>query len=252
MALANQPGPLSQRFIDFCQSLFAEICDAPYQYRALRLSWRKRSREIELTQTPPHARAFIPASAMLQEMHDKGPVAHFSLSWLMGILDKHSFGIIMLLLALVAATPGIGFVAGLLLVIPAFQMAAGYPAPSFPRWIADRTLPTKHLGAVVQRAIPVLRYLEKTVHPRWATVVGATKRVVGVAVLMLCARLILTPIPLSNVLPALVIALISLAYLEEDGLVLSIGLLAGFVIIAVDLWAVWEMSQGARRISRFW
>ncbi len=45
---------------------------------------------------------------------------------------------------------------------------------------------------------------------------------------MLSARLILTPIPLSNILPALIIALISLAYTEEDGLVLSISLLVGF------------------------
>ena len=205
-----------------------------------------------MTQSPPDVKAFIPVSDTLQELHDKGPVDHFSLGWLMGILDQHSFGLIMLLLALVAATPGIGFVGGLLLVIPAFQMAVGYPAPVFPRWIADRTLPTQRLGAVVQRAIPVLRHLEKGVHPRWPTVVEASKRIVGFAVLMLCARLLLTPIPLSNVLPALVIAFISLAYLEEDGLMLSIGLLAGFVIIAIDLWVIWDMFLGTKRIHRFW
>jgi hypothetical protein len=215
----------------------------------MRLTW-SRSKVSELTQRP-HATAFTPASVILQEIQDKGPADHFSLGSLMGMLDKQSFGLIMLLLALVAAAPGIGFVGGLLILIPAFQMAAGYPAPAFPGWIADRTFPTKHLGAVVQRAIPVLRYLETTVRPRWATVVEPTKRVVGVVVMMLSARLLLTPIPLSNVLPALVMALISLAYLEEDGLVLSIGLLAGFVIIAVDLWAVWEMLLGTRHIGLF-
>ena|SRR5258707_3951034 len=33
---------------------------------------------------------------------------------------------------------------GLLLLIPAFQMIAGRPAPIFPRWIAGRAVPTRH------------------------------------------------------------------------------------------------------------
>ncbi len=65
---------------------------------------------------------------------------------------------------------------------------------------------------------------------------------------MLSARLILTPIPLSNILPALIIALISLAYTEEDGLVLSISLLVGFVVIVVDLAMAWQIVHGAERI----
>jgi hypothetical protein len=94
----------------------------------------------------------------------------------------------------------------------------------------------------------MLRYLEKAVYPRRPTTPEATKRVVGIAGLMLSARLILTPFPLSNILPALIIALISLAYTEEDGLVLSISLLVGFIIIAVDLAMVWEISHGTKRI----
>jgi hypothetical protein len=44
-------------------------------------------------------------------------------------------------------------------------------------------------------------------------------------VVLLTARLLLNPIPLSNVVPAVLIALIALAYLEEDGLLLTVGLL---------------------------
>ena len=85
----------------------------------------------------------------------------------MGSLHRRSFGIIMLLLALAAMAPGVAIVAGLLLMIPALQMIAGRPAPFFPRFIADRPLPTRHLAALVQRAV-VLRYLEKVIHPCWA------------------------------------------------------------------------------------
>lgn len=195
----------------------------------------------ELTQSRPDTGAFVPASVILQKLHDQAPADHVTLDWLMSSLQKQSFGLIMLVLAIVAAAPGISLIGGLLLLIPAFQMIVGRPAPTFPRWIAARNLPTQHLGAVVQRAIPMLRYLEKAVYPRCPTPPEATKRVVGIAVMMLSARLILTPIPLSNILPALIIALISLAYTEEDGLVLSISLLIGFVVIALDLAMVWRI-----------
>ena len=57
--------------------------------------------------------------------------------------------------------------------------------------------------------------------------------------------MVFTPIPLSNVVPALVIALISLAYLEEDGLLLSIALLAAVIVLTVELMAVWEARNGS-------
>jgi hypothetical protein len=148
--------------------------------------------------------------------------------------------------------PGVSFVAGMLLLIPAFQMILGHPAPIFPRRIAARPLPTPHLAALVQRAVPVLRYLEKMIHPRWPTPLEATKRLVGAVVVILSATLVLTPIPLSNVVPALVIALISLAYLEEDGILLSIALLAAVVVMTVAVAAVWEMVLGAKWISDLW
>jgi hypothetical protein len=107
----------------------------------------------------------------------------------MGRLQKQSFGLIMLLFAIVAVAPGISVLGGLLLLIPAFQMSAGRSAPVFPRWIADRSLPTKHLGAVVQRAISMLKYLEKVVWPRCPTPPELTKRVVGIFVVLLSARL---------------------------------------------------------------
>ena len=61
--------------------------------------------------------------------------------------------------------------------------------------------------------------------------------------------LLFVPMPLFNIVPALVIALISLAYLEEDGLLLSIALLATVVVLAVVLASVWEMVLGAKWIS---
>ena len=90
------------------------------------------------------------------------------------------------------------------------------------------------------------------IHPRWPTPFEATKRLVGTVIVILNTTLVFTPIPLSNVVPALVIALISLAYLEEDGFLLSIALLAAIIVLGIELVAVWETVVGAKWIIGLW
>jgi hypothetical protein len=196
----------------------------------------------------PGATAPIPASDVLQRLHDRAPADHFTLGWLLAGLSKHSFGILLLVLSVIAIAPGASIVAGVLLLIPAFEMIVGRASPTFPRWIVRRPLPAPHLVACVQRAIPVLKYIEKVVHPRWPTPHEPTKRLVGIVVLILSASLVFIPIPLSNIVPAIVIGLIALAYLEEDGVLLLIGLLAAIIVLMVEFAAIWAMVRGAKWI----
>jgi hypothetical protein len=72
---------------------------------------------------------------------------------------------------------------------------------------------------------------------------------VGIVIALLDAFVVLAPIPLAQVLPALVIALIALAYLEEDGLLLSLALLAALVLVAAGSAAAWELVRGAKWLS---
>ena len=55
---------------------------------------------------PSDTKVLIPTSVVLQRLHDEMPTDHFTLGWLMHSLHKRSFGIIMLLLALVAIARG--------------------------------------------------------------------------------------------------------------------------------------------------
>jgi len=50
----------------------------------------------------------------------------------------------------------------------------------------------------------------------------------------------------------MVIALISLAYLKEDGVLLSIALLAAVIVLAVATAAIWQMVVGAKWIVDLW
>jgi hypothetical protein len=70
--------------------------------------------------------------------------------------------------------------------------------------------------------------------------------------MILTITLVFTPLPLSNVVPALVIALISLAYLQDDGLLISIALLVAVIVLTVELAAVRETVLGARWIIGLW
>lgn len=198
---------------------------------------------------PPDARTLTHTSAVLQQLHDEVQSDHVTLGWLLDRLRKRSYGMIMLVLALLAMVPGVCILAGLLLMIPAFQMIAGQPAPVFPRRIADHPVPTRHFTALLQRAIPVLKYLERMTHPRWHGVLEATKRPVGVMVVILSSVVAFAPIPLTNFVPAVLITVISLAYLEEDGLVLLIGLLAAIVVVTLAVVAVWETFLGVKWLS---
>jgi hypothetical protein len=153
---------------------------------------------------------------------------------------------------LIAVGPGLSIMAGLLLTIPAFQMIAGMAAPIFPNRIATHSLPTRYLAAVLQRSVPVLRSLENLVRPRWHTPPEMTKRTVGTVVLLLSLTLVFFPIPLSNVVPAVGIALISLAYLEEDGVLLLVAMLAGLSALSAAALTLWGMVAGTKWIIDLW
>jgi hypothetical protein len=190
-----------------------------------------------------------PSSRVLQEVIRQAPAEYVTVGWLTSTLRQHSFGIIMLSLGLLATTPVGSTIPGLILAVIAVQLIVGRAEPVFPHFIMTRRLPTKQLLRLGGYAIHVLKYLEKLVHPRWPRAFEAAKRAVGVMVLLLTLVLLLTPVPLSNVAPAMVISLISLAYVEEDGLLLSVGFIAATILIGLGSVAVWGTIIGATLIS---
>jgi len=190
-----------------------------------------------------------PVSAMLLELVDSLPVDHFTLEWLLGRLDRRSFGVVLLVLSLAAMVPGISMLAGPLLAIPAFEMILGRSVPTFPRRVAIHPLPTAALASIVRRGLPVVMFLEKIVHPRWHIPPDVSRCAVGIAVLIV-GVLFLVPLPLIQIVPAVLVALMSLAYLEEDGLLLCLSLVGAAVLLATATMATWGTILGAAWISR--
>ncbi len=184
-----------------------------------------------------------PTSVVLQDLVIGAPDGSMTLTLLLGRLRGRSFGFVMLVLGVVALVPALSSVAGVLLLWPAIQMLAAREAPALPRWISSRRVPTARLALFTKRVVPVLRWLETILQPRWRTPSQTTKRVVGGVVLLLGLTL-LAPVPFSQVLPALVIILIALAYLEEDGLALTVAIAAAIVSLGLTVATVWATVIG--------
>jgi hypothetical protein len=192
------------------------------------------------------------SSRVLEEILDSAPADYFTLGWLTATLEQRSFGIMILFLGLLGTAPVGSTVPGLLLAVLAVQMIAGRGQPIFPQFIATRRLPTRSLRLVGERAIPFLKFLERAIHPRWPVAFEAARRAVGVVILLLTAVLLLFPLPLSNIVPAIVIAVISLAYIEEDGLLLLVALFVAVTLIGLTFAAVWGAVVSAILLTQLW
>ena len=194
----------------------------------------------------PATRERTPSSRVLEDLLRQAPPDQFTLGWVLPTLHQRSFGVVILFLGVLATAPIGSSVPGIMLTAVAVQMIAGIREPIFPRFITNRWLPTQYLFRLGHRAIPVLRYLERVVHPRWPRAFDVARRFVGIVVLLLTAALLLTS---DSLHPAVLIILIALAYIEEDGLLLCLAFLAAFILIGIESVAVWGTIFGALLIS---
>jgi hypothetical protein len=186
----------------------------------------------------------IPTSNVLRDLLRHEPTETITLAWLMDRLGERSFGLMLLLLGLMAALPGASVVVGVLIAVLACQMILGRHGPVLPRFLAARSFKTQRLATMLDYAVPPLRYLEKYIRPRWQAPFGSARRLVGIAI-MLVGTLLFAPIPLSNVPPALAIMLLAFAYLEEDGMLLCVALVAILVLLLIAVVVIWQAMSMA-------
>ena len=186
---------------------------------------------------------YVPASSVMRDVLDEAPHVVVTLGWIMERLDRRSFGLIMLLLALLASLPILSLIAGPLIIWIAAEMILDRPRPRLPRFVACRAISTPRVAMLIERMVPVLRWLERFIRPRWATPFTMTKRTLGVMLLLLGVSL-LNPVPFSHVIPALVIMGIALAYLENDGVMLALALVAAFASLVATAVTVWATVYG--------
>lgn len=177
------------------------------------------------------ADAAVKVSDMLAGLLAKGLPATVSLGWLTERLHERSFGAYILLLGMIGVLPVASIPVGILIAIIAGQMVFGMANPALPGFIARKPIPSNRIAGPMRKVIAAVRRMEALIHPRWHIVCRST-HLIGLVIFLL-ALLLLIPIPFSNIVPALVISLISLAYTEKDGLLVAVGILAAILTAVV-------------------
>jgi hypothetical protein len=181
-----------------------------------------------------------PTSQLLAELIAKAPDGPVDLEWLLSHLDRRSFGLLLLLLGMLVVIPGVATIATLALLFPAVQMILGRRAPSFPR--AKRQFDFNRFKRFTVFVTPVLHAIERVSRPRWNARRDGTDRLVGLIIFLL-ALSAGWPLPFVNVIPGLVVVLIAIAYLQEDGLLLVVALAAALISLLGLGWTLWASAR---------
>ncbi|MCE3252517.1 MAG: polysaccharide synthesis protein exod [Cellvibrio sp.] len=163
-------------------------------------------------------------------------------------LGQRSFGFILLIFALpnslpILGIPGVSTITGLPMLLVAVQMALGHKRVYLPRWIADSSLATADFQKLINKVAPWLRRIEKLMRPRIPVLtLGSAERWLG-AFCVLLAFLLVLPIPLGNLLPALGILFIALGLIESDGVCVLVGIAIGIAAWGFLSGLVWVAVQ---------
>lgn len=151
-------------------------------------------------------------------------------------MDERSLGAFLFVFSLpsvIPLPPGATLVLGLPLIFITWQIAIGRSQIWLPRRLADYRLRKETFVRIVERSLPWLERLEAWIRPRhWHLGERTGERVFGIYALVLAFAVVI-PVPFGNWLPAVAIAIMSLAYTERDGNWMTAGAIIGIVGIAV-------------------
>lgn len=171
------------------------------------------------------------ASAVLERLLVALPRDRVSVGWLHGELREHSFELLAFIMALIGVLPGASIMIGILMVVPAMGMmfSSGVPLPGI---MARRSISAEQASFVLGKAISLLRSRNAADHAPRGRVLKFARPIVGLLSLLLGITL-LVPVPLSNVIPALTIAGLSLASFEGNLTLLCLSGLAAMGSLAI-------------------
>lgn len=198
------------------------------------------------------------ASQLLRDARDDLPsdATHLKVHEIVGFFHERGFGFLLFLFALPAALPlpGLGinlFIAAPLLFLT-LQQAVGRHSIWLPRRVSERTISRERLAGFIDMAEPLLRRFEFLIAPRLGSVTQRPfSNLIGVCgvVMALC---ILVPLPLTNTVPAMGIALMALGVLMRDGLAVIAGMLTGLLWIALLVAVVMALGlEGIEAMKAF-
>jgi hypothetical protein len=179
-------------------------------------------------------------SNIIEQIFDpgRGPSTY---GQLINEIDQHGMAVVLILFALPSALPlpaaGYSTVLSIPLFIVGFRFIFGYNTLWLPNTLRKKTFhPEQFSPKLVQGMLRLIHFVEHFAKPRLVPFVRSPSvyRVLGVFIIALACSMLL-PIPGTNTAPAFGIFLIGFALLEDDGVMLIVGMFASLVALAISL-----------------
>ena len=168
--------------------------------------------------------------AALKVIADEAPTTGLTLHDFAQALGERAFGLMLFALSLPVCIPllyGIPQIVALPMMAIALQMAIGRPEPWVPRRFGERVLSKKGLQQMAAGAEKYFGWVERIARPQLLVLSGPTaERLVGVVFTVFLAS-ILIPLPATNTIPGIGVAIASIGLITRDGLLVLAGLTIG-------------------------
>ena len=174
----------------------------------------------------------------LENMADTAEEDGYTLRQIMDRLDERAFGAMLFILALPCAIPflwGVPQIVALPMIALAAQMAWGREEPWLPARIAARKIDKDGLRRTAKGGRKWVGWIENIARPRLTFLTGkGPERIIGLF-LFAFSTSILLPIPGTNSVPAMGVALAAFGLVQRDGLLIVFGLILGVAWISLLL-----------------
>ncbi|GBU16778.1 MULTISPECIES: exopolysaccharide biosynthesis protein [Methylobacterium] len=167
---------------------------------------------------------------------------------IVAVLKDRAFALLVVILGLpncLPMPPPIPLICGLLLLLVAVQLIAGMSSPWLPKALLRRSVARRDVERAANRAVPLLRRLERWSRPRLAVFDSALgMRGIGVILLTLSAALVVAAPIVGQIPLGIAVCLVGLGLVERDGIVVLAGLAVGAFGVAVNAGFVYAVVSG--------
>lgn len=149
-------------------------------------------------------------------------------------LHERGFGFLLLIFAApmalpIPVPPGINIMLATPLIVLSAQQAVGRHTIWFPAWIKRKSIKRETLSFLIRSTLPWFKRIEVFVKPRmeFATQ-GVFSCLIGIFGLAM-ALMVCVPLPMTNTVPSLGIALMAIGVIMRDGLCVTLGAIIGLI-----------------------
>jgi hypothetical protein len=198
----------------------------------------RRSRKSDPAAEVEHAatgKRHQSVSAMLRDVVEASRGENITIREIVEAFGDRAFGFMLILFSLpncVPAPPGVAGIVGTPVLIFGIQMMLGHTRPWLPAFILRRSISVATFRRVIDVAEPRLKKLEAYCRPRFTWAFGPLgDRLIGFFAFLVAVS-VLIPFPGTNFPPSLALVIASVAVMEEDGILLVLGLLVGVAGLA--------------------